>query len=108
MTEGSKLNASGPGGGKYLKSRTLWPSELKLPTGIVIALGLFLALAVLVFLETWTRIYQGLPLPSERTVALQVILNYIPTVSFPPLLPNVITADASIRSLSPSWSLFSL
>lgn len=90
VTEGSKLNAVGPGGGKYLNSHTLWPSELKLSTGIVIALGLFLALAVFVFLETWTRIYQGLPLPSKRTVAQQIILNYIPTVSFPPLLPNVI------------------
>jgi hypothetical protein len=63
--------------------RNLWPTELKLSTGIAFVLVLSLAAAGLVFLDTWTRAHQGLPLPSENAVAQQIVLNYIPTVSVP-------------------------
>lgn len=66
-----------------LRAHNVWPMELKLPVGLAFALMLSLAIAALIFLETWTRAHDGLPLPSQDTIAQQIILNYIPTVRFP-------------------------
>jgi hypothetical protein len=80
---GSDTIEVGAGVEKQRTIRNLWPTELKLPTGIAFVLVLSLAAAGLVFLDTWTRAHQGLPLPSENAVAQQIVLNYIPTVRVP-------------------------
>jgi hypothetical protein len=80
--EGSSLIEDGAPVEKQLGIHNVWPTELKLPTGLAFALVLLLAIAGLVFLDTWTRAHGGLPLPSRNTIAQQIILNYIPTVRF--------------------------
>lgn len=69
--------------GMQYRVQNTWPTELKLPAGLAFALTLFLLIATLLFLDTWTRSHRGLPLPSENTIARQIILNFIPTVRSP-------------------------
>ncbi|KAF7505916.1 hypothetical protein GJ744_012451 [Endocarpon pusillum] len=58
----------------------VWPRELRLSTGFGFWLVLCLALAALIFLDTWTRANKGLALPSERIITQQIVLNYLPTI----------------------------
>lgn len=67
---------------KQIQLDYVWPMELKLSTGFGFLLVLCLALATLIFLDTWTRANQGLSLPSKRIITQQIILNYLPTVRF--------------------------
>lgn len=60
--------------------QNLWPTELRPSIGLTFALVLCLAVAALIFLDTWTRAHMGLPLPSGSAIIQQIILNYIPTV----------------------------
>ena len=65
---------------QQVEMHNVWPTELKPPIGFAFALALCLAVAALIFLDTWTRAHRGFPLPSENTITQQIILNYIPTV----------------------------
>ena len=54
-TEASGLIGRGAQGEKQPRIHNVWPMKLKLPAGFAFRLALSLAIAALVFLDTWTR-----------------------------------------------------
>lgn len=83
LSEGSGLIEARARADKQPNLHNSWPRELQLPAGLGFVLVLCLALAALIFLDTWTRAHQGLPLPSDKTITRQIILSYLPTVRVP-------------------------
>ncbi|RFU35191.1 hypothetical protein B7463_g1109, partial [Scytalidium lignicola] len=79
----------------------VWPLELRLSFGIPLSFLILLVLAGITTLKIWSSKHDGISLPSNNTIVLSIIENYLPTAFATLLEPAWVLLNRILCLLQP-------